>query len=417
MSAITPDEAALRSSRAALATLLMVMVINMLGFGVIVPLLPFYARSFHAPGWQIGLLFSAYSAGSFFGEPFWGRLSDRIGRKPLLVSTVSANCLCYLALAFAPNIVVGCLVRFLGGMAGGNSSVVQGYIADVTPVEYRSGRMAVLGAAYNIGFIFGPGLGGLLARPGEGPAGFQLPLLVSSGLAGISALGILLIVRESRTHVGHATIQGPNRWTMTGRALRHPVVGRLMILTLVAGLAFNGIESTFGFWATHRYNWTPANIGLCFTVAAITSALGQSLLTGALSRRYGQAPMLAFGIVVTVICLALQPFSPWGVTTIAIMSVMSLGQSVAFPNTSALISRSTDPDRQGQMLGLNNAMGGMARLIGPQAAIALFYWRADAPFFVGAAVTAPAILLALGAGRAASKLTPERALAHERRRY
>ena len=417
MSVITADEAALRSSRAALATLLMVMVINMLGFGVIVPLLPFYARSFHAPGWQIALLFSAYSAGSFFGEPFWGRLSDRIGRKPLLVSTVSANCLCYLALAFAPNILVGCLVRFLGGMCGGNSSVVQGYIADVTPVEYRSGRMAVLGAAYNIGFIFGPGLGGLLARPGEGPAGFQLPLLVSSGLAGLSALGIFLIVKESRVHTGHAGIQGPNRWTMTGRALRHPVVGRLMILTFVAGLAFNGIESTFGFWATHRYDWTPANIGVCFTVAAIASAGGQSLFTGALSRRFGQAPMLAFGIAVTVICLTLQPLSPWGWATIAIMAVMSLGQSIAFPNTSALISRATDPDRQGQMLGLNNAMGAIARLIGPQAALALFAWSANAPFFVGAAVTAPAILLALGAGRAASKVAPERAMRHERRRY
>ncbi len=417
MSTVPSDEAALRSSRAALATLLMVMVINMLGFGVIVPLLPFYARSFHASGWEIALFFSAYSAGSFFGEPFWGRLSDRIGRKPLLVSTVSANCLCYLALAFAPNVFVGCLIRFLGGMCGGNSSVVQGYIADVTPVEYRSGRMAVLGAAYNIGFIFGPGLGGLLARPGEGPAGFQLPMLVSSGLAGISALGILLVVRESRVHTGHATVQGPNRWTMTGRALRHPVVGRLMILTLVAGLAFNGIESVFGFWATHRYNWTPANIGFCFTVAAIASALGQSLLTGALSRRYGQAPMLAFGIVVTVICLVLQPASPWGWTTIAIMSAMSLGQSVAFPNTSALISRSTDPDRQGQMLGLNNAMGGMARLIGPQAALALFAWQPNSPFYAGAAVTAPAILLALAAGRATGKLAPERALRHERRRY
>ena len=417
MSTVTSDAAALRASRAALATLLMVMVINMLGFGVIVPLLPFYARSFHAPGWQIALLFSAYSAGSFFGEPFWGRLSDRIGRKPLLVSTVSANCLCYLALAFAPNVFAGCLVRFLGGMAGGNSSVVQGYIADVTPVEYRSGRMAVLGAAYNIGFIFGPGLGGLLARPGEGPAGFQLPLLVSSGLAAISALGVLLLVKESRVHTGHATVQGPNRWTMTGRALRHPVVGRLMILTFVAGLAFNGIESTFGFWATHRYHWTPANIGFCFTVAAIASALGQALLTGALSRRFGQAPMLAFGIVVTSICLVLQPFSPWGATTILIMSLMSLGQSIAFPNTSALISRSTDPDRQGQMLGLNNAMGGMARLIGPQAALALFGWQPDSPFLVGAAVTAPAILLALSAGRAAGKLAPERALRHERRRY
>jgi DHA1 family tetracycline resistance protein-like MFS transporter len=417
MSVIGSDLAALRASRAALATLLMVMVINMLGFGVIVPLLPFYARSFHAPAWEIGLLFSAYSAGSFFGEPFWGRLSDRIGRKPLLVSTTAANCLCYLALAFAPNIFVGCLVRFLGGMAGGNSSVVQGYIADVTPVEYRSGRMAVLGAAYNIGFIFGPGLGGLLARPGEGPAGFQLPLLVASGLAGLSALGIFLIVRESRVHVGPATVQGPNRWTMTGRALLHPVVGRLMLLTLVAGLAFNGIESTFGFWSQHRYGWTPANIGFCFTVAAIASALGQSLLTGAMSRRFGQARMLAFGIVITVICLGFQPLSPSGVATIAIMSIMSLGQSVAFPNTSALISRSTDPDRQGQMLGLNNAMGGMARLIGPQAALALFYWKPDAPFYVGAAVTAPAVLLALAAGRAASKVAPERAARHERRRY
>ncbi len=243
-------------------------------------------------------------------------------------------------------------MRFLGGMCGGNSSVVQGYIADVTPVEYRSGRMAVLGAAYNIGFIFGPGLGGLLARPGEGPAGFQLPLLVSSGLAGLSALGIFLIVKESRVHVGHAAVQGPNRWTMTGRALTHPVVGRLMLVTFVAGLAFNGIESTFGFWATRRYHWTPADIGVCFTVAAVASALGQSLLTGALSRRYGQAAMLAFGIMVTVLCLVLQPFSPVGVITIGIMAVMSLGQSVAFPNTSALISRSSDENRQGQMLGL-----------------------------------------------------------------
>src|SRR5271163_1198900 len=115
MTAIAPDPAARRSA-AALPTLLLVMMINMLGFGVVVPLLPFYARSFHAPPWEIALLFSAYAVGSFFGEPFWGRLSDRIGRKPLLVSTVTANCLCYLGLAFAPNIFVAFFVRFLGGL-------------------------------------------------------------------------------------------------------------------------------------------------------------------------------------------------------------------------------------------------------------------------------------------------------------
>src|SRR5476649_655650 len=112
-----------RRSAAALYTLLSVMFINMMGFGIVVPLLPFYAASFHAQPWQIAVICSAYSIGSFFGEPFWGRLSDRIGRKPILVSTVAANCLCYLALAFAPNLLIAFIVRFLGGLAAGNSSV------------------------------------------------------------------------------------------------------------------------------------------------------------------------------------------------------------------------------------------------------------------------------------------------------
>ncbi|HLK24888.1 MAG TPA: MFS transporter [Caulobacteraceae bacterium] len=411
MSAIASEEAALKASRVALAALLLVMLMNMLGFGVIVPLLPFYARSFHATGWQIGLFFSGYSAGSFFGEPFWGRLSDRIGRKPILVSTVIANCVCFLALAFAPNVFVGCLVRFLGGVAGGNGSVVASYIADVTPVARRAGRMGYLGAAYNVGFIFGPGLGGLLARPAEGPAGFRAPLLVAAVLAAISALGVLLIVRESRRRGDRAPeAPRPARPRIVRQALRHPVIGRLMILTFAAGLALNGIESTFGFWATHRYTWTPANIGLCFTVAAIAATLSQAFLTGPLSRRFGQAPTLAAGVGLTALCLAMQPLSPSGLATVAIMAMMSLGQSLSYPNTAALVSGATDPDHQGQVLGLNNAMDGASRLIGPQAALALFAWTPNAPFFAGVAVTAPAVLLAIAAGGAARKLAPDSVL-------
>src|SRR5215469_4868078 len=140
-------------SAAALPTLLSVMFINLLGFGIIVPLLPFYAKSFQAPAWQVALIFSAYAIGSFFGEPFWGRLSDQIGRKPILVSSVCGNCLCYLALAFAPNIYLAFLIRLLGGLASGNGSVVQGYIADVTPPDERTRRMSQLSAAFNFGFI------------------------------------------------------------------------------------------------------------------------------------------------------------------------------------------------------------------------------------------------------------------------
>src|SRR3974390_910861 len=125
-------------SAAAVPTLLSILFINLMGFGIVVPLLPFYAKSFQASAWQIALVFSAYAIGAFFGEPFWGRLSDRVGRRPILISTVCGNCLCYFALAFAPTVFVAFVVRFLGGLASGNGSVVQAYVADVTTPSTRA---------------------------------------------------------------------------------------------------------------------------------------------------------------------------------------------------------------------------------------------------------------------------------------
>lgn len=383
----------------ALLTMLLVVFINLLGFGVVVPLLPFYARSFAAPPWQIALLFSAYSIGSFFGEPFWGRLSDRIGRKPLLMSTISGNCLCYLALAFAPNIYVAFLVRLLGGAASGNGSVVQGYIADVTPPEERAGRMAWLGAAYNLGFIVGPSMGGLLARTDAGPAGFRIPLFAASGLAAISVCLIVLFVAESRQPRGAGFVQ-PGRRAMLGRALRHPAISRLMLLTLLSGFAFTAIEATFGFWGAARFGWGPRQIGFVFFFVGMVAALAQSQLTGRLSRRFGATRMLACGMALTVCATALQPFSPGFAVTTMLMALMALGQSVAFPNVSALISRIVEPDYQGQFLGLNNATAALARVAGPLAGQLVFADVAvNGPFVMGACVVLPAMLLPLSVGR------------------
>ena len=397
-----PDASTGGRSAAALYTLLSVMFINMLGFGVIVPFLPFYAASFHAAPWQIGLVFSAYSMGSFFGEPFWGRLSDRIGRKPLLVSTVFANCLCYGALAFAPNVWAAILIRVVGGMAAGNGSVVQGYIADVTPVQFRAGRMARLGAAYNLGFILGPFVGGMLAKPGAGTAGYHLPLLMSSFLCACSAIGIALVVKESRQRRQYVGRQ-PSRWVMFGYAAKHPVVGRLMLLTFSVGVAFTAIESTFALWARHRFGWEPRDVGLCFGVTGAVSACCQFLLTGPLSRRFGEGPMLAAGMAGSVICTALMPLSTGGLITVALMALMALSQSVAFPNSGALLSRSVDPDHQGQIMGLNNATGALARVTGPQLGLGLLGLTINGAFYLGALIVAPAIFLAVGAGRAAQR--------------
>ena len=393
-----------RHSAAAFYTLLSVMFLNMLGFGIIVPLLPFYGASFHAEPWQIMLIFSAYSLGSFFGEPFWGRLSDRIGRKPILISTTLANCLCYGLLAFAPNIWLAFVIRFFGGMAAGNGSVVQGYIADVTPGDERAGRMSRLGAAYNFGMIFGPFVGGSLAKTSVGPLGFQIPLLAASVLALGSAIGIMLMVKESR-RIRTAKEKQPSRWVMAGYAARHPVIGRLMLLTFFVGFAFTGIEANFGLWANARFAWGPRDIGVCFGITGVISCICQFFVTGPLSRRFGEGRMLAIGMAGTVVAVALQPFSDGGPSTIALMCLLALSSSVAFPNSGALMSRVIDEDHQGQIGGLNNALGALARVLGPQSgALARGLLGINAPFVIGALIVAPAILLAISAGRAAAAL-------------
>jgi MFS family permease len=391
MSADDPSSAPKDQSSAALVTLLSVMFINLLGFGIIVPLLPFYAKSFHAPVWQAGLIFSAYAIGSFFGEPFWGRLSDTIGRKPILISTVCGNCLCYLALAFAPNIYVAFLVRLLGGFASGNGAVIQGYIADVTPPDQRTDKMSWLGAAYNLGFIFGPAVGGVAQKFGHG--GFRLPLLIASSLSAICVISLVLFLRESRARrrIGNR----PSRWAVIRNVFDNPVVWRLFMVTLLAGSAFNGIESVFGFWTNARFGWTPFDVSMAFAVTGIVAALCQIFITGRASKRYGEAAVLAAGMLLTTVCAALQPFSVGSVMIVALLSISAFGQSVAWPNVGALLSRNVDIDHQGQYLGLNNAVGGLARVVGPQiAALTFSHISVNAPFYSAGAMVLPAIFFA-----------------------
>src|SRR5258707_7263765 len=400
MSDTAPREASTPSPWAA-PSLIAVIFINMLGFGIIVPLLPFYAKSMNAAPWQISLIFSAYAMGGFFGEPFWGRLSDRYGRKPLLISTITGNCLCYLALAFAPNVAAAFVIGFLGGLMSGNGAVIQGYIADVTPPERRARMLSRQGAAWNVGMIVGPAVGGAFAHTNVGPVGFRIPLFIAAALSAVAVSGIILFIRESKVR-DQSISHRPSRWAAVGEAVTHPVIGRLMLLTFLVGFAFTGIESTFGLWGLAKFGWGPPQISICFAAVGAASALTQFFVTGPLSERYGEGRMLAIGMAMTVLGSLLQPLSTGLVTTTLLMCVTAVGQSVAWPNVGALISRTADPHRQGQILGLNNAAGSFARFVGPlSAGLTFASISINAPFIQGALIVAPAIHLALSAARRA----------------
>jgi MFS family permease len=380
--------------RRSLIVLLSVIYLMIAGFGLVIPLLPFFARAFDAPAWQVTLLFSAFSFGQFLGEPFWGRLSDRIGRKPVLIITIGMVGVSYAGLAFAPNILAAFAIRFLTGVFAGNISTLQGAMADITPPHRRAARMGIMGAAFSAGFTTGPAIGGLLAQPSRGALGFQLPLLVAAGFAFASALAVIAFVRESRPEA-HA--QRPHRPRIEGlmEARDHPVIGRILAISFIVVVGFAGIEATYGLWTQVRFGWGPKQIGIAFGVIGVLGAFCQGWLSGRLVRRYGEPATLTGGLMFMGLGLVTQWLSPVWEVAILGFAFVCIGQSICFPNLTALISQAAPPDRQGEMLGLNMSGMALARIGGPVLAGQLFSMVAPgAPFAVAAFLILPGLWFA-----------------------
>ncbi len=379
--------------------LFLIVFIDLVGFGVIIPLLPFFGEHFDASPAMVGLLMAIYSLTQFIAAPFWGRTSDRIGRRPVLLITLAGAAVSYVLLGFSNSLLMLFVARGLGGFMAGNISTAFAYVADITTPENRAKGMGAIGAAFGLGFIAGPAIGGILAGPDPLTADFRTPSLVAAGLSGIALVMALIMLKESLPEEVRKRLAGmprQNRRQQFREALARPGVGLLIGLSFLATFVFAGMETTFAMWSERRMGWGPQQNGYLFAFVGILSALVQGGLVGRLARRFGEANLVLQGAAALALGMLLIPFTSSLATLLAAMVVVAYGFSVITPSLNSLISLQVGADEQGGVMGVGRSATTLARVVGPAWAGSLFSLIGlDWPYYAGAAIMVLVLLLGL----------------------
>jgi MFS transporter, DHA1 family, tetracycline resistance protein len=378
-------------------TLFLIVFVDLVGFGLVIPLLPFYAVRFGASPQQVTLLLAIYSLMQLFTAPLWGRLSDRVGRRPVLIVSMAASVLAYLWIGSATALWMLFAARALAGACAGNIAAAQAYIADITKPEERAKGMGLIGAAFGLGFIIGPALGGLLAGNNPATADIETPAWVAAGLSFIALCGVVLLLPESLP-ADRRGVGGPRRSRLSATldVLRRPVLSRVILVFFLVILAFAGMESTFALWAMGQFDWGPRQVGYVFAYVGVLSAILQGGLIGGLTRRFGEERLLLCGLGLIGIGLFTMPTARSLAVLVLAMTALALGMGLTQPSLNSLISRRAGREEQGEVLGVSQSVGSLSRVLGPAAAGFFFgEFGRNAAFFWGAALVGAALLLAL----------------------
>jgi MFS transporter, DHA1 family, tetracycline resistance protein len=372
--------------------------IDLVGFGIVVPMLPLYTRDFGAHGYMIGLIFAVYSAMQFIFSPIWGRLSDRVGRRPILLMSTAGACGSYVIFALAsglPNHSIGLalivLSRILAGMCGGNITVAQAYVADITSPEKRSKMMGVIGMAIGLGFVFGPGIGAA-SLSGLGLAG---PGWIAAILSASNFILMFSILRESRKPDSEQARPRPHldQWVHT---LTRPKVGLLIIVFFLATFCFSCFEATLSLLISDNFHLeiisAGKTAGYLIVFVGLIGALFQGGATGRLVKKFGEPKLIMMSLILTGLALMLVPFMqgapelswkvlfshagwPW-VKLILALCLLAIGSSLARPPIFGMISNLTAAHEQGATIGVAQGSGSLARIFGPIFATALYSAKA-----------------------------------------
>ncbi len=363
-----------------------------MGFGIVLPLLPFYAARFGASGTEVGLLITVYSVAQFFLAPLWGRISDRVGRRPILILGLLGSAASYLVFAYAGTLAILFLSRIMAGIGGATVPVAQAYITDITPPERRAGNLGLIGAAFGLGFIFGPALGGILA-----PIGSEAPGLAAAALCfGNGVLAFFLLPESLTKGEKKAKRRPPFRLTDLGLALWDPRTSQILLLSFLFTMAFAAMQPTFPLFGAIRFGLEEREVGYLFAFLGLISATMQGGLVRRLVPLMGEARLIQLSGIPFIAGLIIIAFAAnvgsllWG------LAFLAIGFGGTLPSIVALLSRVAPPHLQGSVLGIGQSVGSLARIIGPFLAGVVYDLQGIAwPYLGGAVVAATALLVAL----------------------
>ncbi|HEX2728436.1 MAG TPA: MFS transporter [Rubrobacteraceae bacterium] len=375
-----------------LAFLFVTVFVDMIGYGIIVPLLPFYAKQYASGALLVGLLGSLYAAMQFACGPVLGGLSDRYGRRPVLLLCLLGASLAYLLLGLAASLAALILAVVLAGGASGTLATAQAYIADSTSREDRAKGLGLIGAAFGLGLMAGPMIGGLLSL-----YSLSAPAYAASGLAFANVIFGYLALPESlpprlRRPV---PIMLLNPVTQLAGVLRMTNIRALLAAVLLLNLSFAGLVSNFPLFSNVRFGWEAAENAFFFAFVGVCAVVTQGGLIGRLQPRFGEARLLIGGLTLMALNLALMAVVPAGFLLYPVVGLLALGAGLAIPSVTSIISNRTPEDMQGRLMGGIQAILSLALILGPTLAGLTFDRIAvPAPYLMGAALASMALSIA-----------------------
>ena len=354
--------------RSPLVVIFTTVFIDLVGFGIVIPVLPFYAEGslFNATPRTVGLLFASYSVMQLIFSPILGRLSDKHGRRPVLLISIIGTGIGFLILGFATTLWMLFVGRILDGITGGNISTAQAYIADITTKEDRAKGMGLIGAAFGLGFVFGPAIGGVLSHWGIG-----VPFLFAAGLCFANALLLYFTLPETVTpdHPARVSAAGGRGLAQLIQSLRNPRLGYVLIIYFLFIVAFSIMTTSFSLYTIFRFGYDAQHNGYLFAYVGLIAVVIQGGLIGRLVKKFGEFPLVVFGAFCFAASLFAVPLVGPAAGGLAALllggGVFSLGNSLATPALTSLASKSVGAAEQGTVLGVTQSVASLARAVGP----------------------------------------------------